>query len=95
MTAITGTVYDGAQTDYRVIKVTTATTATTDDTIAVDLTDYGAVGIDGIVGFHHSTEDSVVVQEQPTTAVSSGTLTITVGGTTSTGKKVYLVYLSN
>ena len=94
MAAITGTVFDIRQTDSGSIKVTTANTATTDDTIAIDLSDFGATGIDSILGFHHSTEDSIVVQEQPTTAVSSSILTITVGGTASTGKKTYIVGLA-
>ena len=94
MTLISGNLFDGAQDDYRVIKVTTANTATTDDTIEVDLSKFGSTGVEGIVGFHHSTEDSIVIQEQPTTVVSAGVLTITVGGTAATGKKVYLVNLS-
>jgi hypothetical protein len=94
MTLITGTEYDIRQSDAGSIKITTAATATTADTIEVDLSTYGASGIDGIIGFNHTTTDEVVVMEQPTTAVASGILTITVGGTTSTGKKVYIVYLN-
>lgn len=96
MTDITSTsnFKDQVQGDFRAVKIETVATATTDDTIVINLADYGASAIDGILGFHHSTADSVVVQEQPTTAVSGGDLTITVGGTASTGKKVYIVYLS-
>lgn len=70
--------------------------ATTDDgdTIAVDLSDYGATGIDWIMGWIHSTTDSILVQEQPTTSVTTGTLTITVGGSTDNKKRTYLVGLT-
>ena len=95
MAIITGTEYDIRQNDSGSIKVTTAATATTADTIPIDLTAYGATGIDAITGYHHTTEDSIVIEEAPTTVVSSGTLTITVGGSTSTGKKVYLITLTN
>lgn len=86
--------YDSVQADFRAVKVETPATATSDDTIDITLSNYGATKIDGVVGFHHSTENSVVEQEQPTTAVSDGVLTLTVGGTSSTGKKVYIVYVS-
>jgi hypothetical protein len=61
----------------------------------VDLTAYGATGIDYIFGFIHSTTDSVLVQEQPTTSVTDGTLTITVGGSTDNKKRTYIVGLAN
>lgn len=95
MVAITGTVYDARQGDSGYIKVTTAATADDGDTITVDLTDYGATGIDWILGWIHSTTDSVLVQEQPTTSVSSGILTITVGGSTDDKKRTYLIGLAN
>lgn len=95
MTATTGTVYDVRQND----KVTTLWVETaacsTGNTLTVDLTDYGATKIKGILGFVETTESSVVVQEQPTTAVASGTLTITVGGSTVTGKKRNYMILCN
>ena len=94
MAAITGTVTDARQGDVGWIKVVTAATADDGDTIAVDLTDYGATGIDFVLGWIHSTTDSVLVQEQPTTAVSSGTPTITVGGSTDNAKRTYLVGLT-
>jgi hypothetical protein len=72
MGAVTGTVTDGRQGDVGYIKVVTDATVDDGDTIAVDLTDYGATGIDFILGWIHSTTDSILVQEQPTTAVSSG-----------------------
>ena len=94
MGAVTGTVYDGRQGDVGYIKVVTDATVDDGDTIAVDLSDYGATGIDFILGWIHSTTDSVLVQEQPTTAVSGSTLTITVGGSTDNKKRTYLVGLT-
>ena len=94
MPAVTGTITDGRQGDVGYIKVVTEATVDDGDTIAVDLSDYGATGIDWIMGFIHSTTDSVLVQEQPTTAVSSGTLTITVGGSTDNKKRTYLIGLT-
>jgi type 1 fimbria pilin len=72
---------------YKKIIVETANTADTADTIVVDLSDYGISSFEGIIGYVHTTENSVVVQEQPTTSVSSGELTITVGGSTVSDKK--------
>lgn len=59
----------------------------TGDTTTVDLTKYGATELKGILGFVENTAGSIVVQEQPTTAVADGILTITVGGSTVTDKK--------
>ena len=95
MGAITGTVYDVRQGDAGSIKVTSPADADDGDTIAINLGDYGATGIDSIIGFIHNTTDSILVMEQPTTAVSSGVLTITVGGSTDNKKRTYLVGLAN
>jgi hypothetical protein len=94
MPAVTGTIYDGRQADFGYIKVVTDATVDDGDTIAVDLSEYGASGIDFILGWIHSTTDSVLVAEQPTTSVTSGVLTITVGGSTDNKKRTYLVGLT-
>ena len=94
MAAVTGTVTEqipalgGAKT----LMVTTDATADDGDTIAITLADYGLVAIEGILGFTHSTTDSIVITEAPTTAVSGGVLTITVGGSTDNKKRVFIVY---
>lgn len=86
MGAITSTKYDTMQNDgVREIYVRTEA-GDSADTTTVDLTDYGCTTVVGILGYVETTAGSVVVQEQPTTAVSDGTLTITVGGSTVTGK---------
>ena len=59
------------------------------DTFTVTLADYGITKFLGIVGWIHTTSGSVVVQEQPTTAVSAGVLTVTVGGSTDNKERVY------
>lgn len=77
----------------KAVMIETAATADTADTVVVDLSDYGISTFLGIEGYVHTTENSVVVAEAPTTAVSSGELTITVGGSTVSDKKrVYIVY---
>jgi len=74
------------------IIVETANTADTADTVVLDLSTYGIVDLLTIEGYVHTTEGSVVVAEAPTCAVSSGDLTITVGGSTVSDKKrVYVV----
>jgi hypothetical protein len=74
------------------IVIETPDTADTADTIAFDLDDYGITNFLTIDGYVHTTTDSVIVKEEPTTAVTSGELEITVGGSTVSNKKrVYVV----
>ena len=75
------------------IMVETPTTADTADTVAVNMATYGMSTFLGIVGFSHDTENSIVTTEAPTTAVSSGVLTITLGGSTnSDAKRVFIIW---
>ena len=77
----------------KVFSIETVATADTADTIEITLADYGVSTFLGIQGFIHTTEGSVVVAEAPTTAVSSGVLTITIGGSTVSDKKrVFIIY---
>lgn len=77
----------------KMILVETPNTADTGDTVAITLANYGITTFLGILGQAHSTENSVVVTEAPTTAVSAGVLTITTGGTLNTdSKRVYQVF---
>ena len=74
----------------RIIWIETANTADSDDTIALDLAEYGAKTIEGITGYVHTTEDSVIIAEAPTTSVSGTDLTITLGGSSEDdNKRVY------
>ena len=85
---IVGTVSNGV---YNTIVVKTIDTADAADTIAVDLTKYGisATGLVGVLGFKHTTNNSVMVQEQPTTAVSAGVITLTVPAGTDNDARFY------
>lgn len=76
----------------KIIKVKLDATADDTDTHAVDLTAYGCTNIDGILGFTESTTGSVVITEAPTTSVSSGTLTITVGGSTDNKARTFIIF---
>lgn len=63
------------------------------DTLTVDLTAYGirADGFIGAHGYEHTTDNSVSVQADPTTSVSSGTLTLTVSGSNDNNPRFYFV----
>lgn len=62
------------------------------DTLTVDLSNFGggtAPQLMGVHGFIQTTTGSVVVAEAPVTAVSTSTLTLTVGGSTDNKKRFY------
>ena len=63
------------------------------DTLDVDLADFGGASMCGIIGFTHTTENSVVIQEQPTTTMSGSTLTITIGGASNDQTRHYMLFL--
>ena len=65
----------------KTIQVVTAATSDSGNTVTVDLTAYGCTKLLGILGFNESTAGSIVITEAPTTAVTSGSLVITLGGT--------------
>jgi hypothetical protein len=73
------------------IIVRTINTVDDGDTFTVDLTAYGisATGLIGVLGWEHTTDDSVSVQQNPTTAVASGTLTVTVGGSNDNNPRFF------
>ena len=89
-----GTAYRDATKDLVWLVLETPDTADSDDTLAVDLQTYG-IAEDGflmIIGNEHTTVNSVVTMEDPTTAVSSGTLTITLTGSSNDDKvRLYLI----
>ena len=83
----------GTNYNYKTLIVETPATTNKSDTIVIDLAKYHGSKLMGINGFIHSTTDSIVVAEEPTTAVASGVLTITVNSTgTDDKKRVYIVY---
>jgi|WetSurMetagenome_2_1015567.scaffolds.fasta_scaffold172501_3 hypothetical protein len=73
--------------------VCTKNTVDATDTIDVVLTKWGisAAGFIGAYGWKHTTDNSVSAREFATTAVSAGTLTLTVPGGTSNDPRFYLV----
>jgi len=71
------------------INARTASTADSDDTFTITLADYNATTIVGITGYIQTTVGSVVEEEAPTTAVATGTLTITLGGSAADNKVRY------
>ena len=93
MAAVTGSIVNRIIPDQSLVMALVETPATADnaDTIAITLADYGISKFLYILGNAHSTDNSVVITEAPTTAVSAGVLTITVGGATPNLKRVYLV----
>lgn len=92
MTATTVTVTNVIPQNNKGVLLAVTAACDSTDTFTVDLTKYGSFS--GIIGFVHTTTGSVVVQEQPTTSVSSGTLTVTVGGSSVTGKiRHYWIFL--
>ena len=76
----------------KMIQVVTAATVDDADTLTVDLSEFGCTNIHGIQGFSESTTGSIVVTEAPTTAVSSSTLTITVGGSADNRVRTYIIW---
>jgi hypothetical protein len=80
--------------NLKIISIQTRNTVDDADTIAVTLENYGIDknGFLAIQGFAHTTDGSIVITEAPTTAVSAGVLTITVGGSTDNYTRVYIIY---
>jgi hypothetical protein len=73
--------------------VCTKNTVDATDTLAYSLEKLGisAKGLIGVYGWKHTTDNSESVVEFPTTAVASGTLTITVPGGTNNDPRFYMI----
>lgn len=90
MTATTiGTAYRRGPEELVFLVIETPNTADDGNTLAIDLGTYG-IAEDGFLMYHeqvHTTENSVVIAPgtASTTAVASGTLTITLGATGGAG----------
>uniref|UniRef100_A0A6M3LA95 Uncharacterized protein n=1 Tax=viral metagenome TaxID=1070528 RepID=A0A6M3LA95_9ZZZZ len=59
------------------------------DYFSIDMASYGGRLLKGVLGFIHTTEHSIVAAEQPTTAVSTTTVTVTIGGSTDNKARYY------
>jgi hypothetical protein len=78
---------------FKVGYITADETVDNGDTITVDIfANWRMTKFLGIVGFIHTTKDSVIVEEQPTTVVQGTSLTITVGGSTANKKRFFVIY---
>lgn len=84
----------GATHVYKEVVVETPATAVTGDYLDIDLKKWACTKIKSIFGNIHTTANSVVITEAPTTAVSSGVLKITLGGTTATGTRVFKLIIA-
>ena len=74
------------------LRIVTPATADSADTIAITLADFGIKSLLDIKGTVHTTANSVLADEAPTTVVSSGVLTITIGGSRVDDKiRVYTI----
>ena len=87
-------VFADANNSIRHFVVRTLDTVDAADTIALDLTKYGinTTGLLGVLGFKHTTDNSVMVQEQPTTAVSGDILTLTIPAGTDNDPRYYIIW---
>ena len=70
------------------IYIETATTADATDYFTVTLADYGAKTVEAVDAWTHSTSDSIIINEEGTTSVTSGVITFTIGGSTDNKKRV-------
>ena len=79
----------------KTLVVSCINTVDSGDTLDVDLSKYGGADnvVLGVIGFTHTTENSVVVQEQPTTVISGSTLTLTIGGASNNQTRHFLIFL--
>ena len=73
------------------IVVSTIHTVDATNTLTVDMSKYGGNQLIGVIGFKHTTDNSVMAQEQPTTTVSGTTITITVPGGTDNDPRFYII----
>jgi len=76
----------------KALLVTTPATTGAHHTIEVNLRAYGLKNVLSVSGYVHTTINSVIAGEAPTTAVSGTTLTITVGGTAYNTTRAYLIF---
>lgn len=78
---------------FKVGYITLPATVDDGDTVAIEMYEkFGIRKFMGAVGMIHTTTDSVIVEEAPTTAVEGVTLTLTVGGSTDNKKRFYAIY---
>ena len=74
------------------VHITTPATADDTDTIAVTLANYGLKNVKAIEGTEHTVLNSTMVIEDPTTSVTDGVLTITIGGSNDDLVRSFLIW---
>jgi len=78
---------------FKVGYVTLPATADDGDTVTIDIFQkFGMTRMFFVIGFIHTTANSVVVLENPTTVMQGTALTLTVGGGTDNKKRFYAIY---
>jgi len=77
--------------EYKEIMVETPATADDGDVFDITLANYGITNVKSITGYTHSTSNSVIIVEDPTTVVSAGVLTVTIGGSTDNKMRVFVI----
>ena len=72
--------------------VETASTVDATDTFKIDLATYGGSRLLTVDGCRHTTDNSVIVTENPTTAVSGTVITFAVPAGTDDKKRIAKIY---
>ena len=80
-----------SQYEYKEYLVITDDLADATNTLTTTLADHGITSVKSVKGWKHTTNNSVIVLEQPTTSVTTGVLTITIPAGTDNDKRVYLI----
>jgi hypothetical protein len=84
---------DDGRPRFKVGYITLGATADNGDTATFDIYEqFGMIRPLAVVGFIHTTTNSVIVEEAPTTAYDGTSLTLTVGGATANKVRFYAVY---
>lgn len=78
---------------FKEVKVFCDDTVDDTDYFTFTLANAGATTIVGVEGWIATTAGSVVVAEAPTTAVSAGVVTVTIGGSTDNKERFYVLHL--
>jgi hypothetical protein len=84
---------DDGRPRFKVGYITLPATADNGDTVTFDFyNEFGILKPLAVVGFIHTTANSVIVEEAPTTAYDGTSMTLTVGGATANKPRFYAVY---
>lgn len=78
--------------EMKTLVLETANTVDATNTIEVSYARYGITNLYFVAGFKHTTDNQVIVTENPTTSVSASVLTITVPAGSDDDKRVYVIF---